>query len=172
MITLKTAGPGDALLLQKLADSIWRLHFPGIISDAQIDYMLGEMYDPGVIIDELGRGIIWKIAYSQGVPAGYCSYGILKNDLDNGNDADKEFCKLFKLYVHPDRQRQGIGRLFLEKTKEYCRANSISRLRLNVHRDNQKALKAYETYGFKKIREENIRFGGFMLNDYVLELVL
>jgi hypothetical protein len=45
--------------LAALAREIWYAHYPGIISAAQIEYMLAQRYQPVGIIVELGRSDYW-----------------------------------------------------------------------------------------------------------------
>jgi hypothetical protein len=44
-IKLKEAGISDINSIAALAKLIWNQHYPSIIGQAQIDYMLGKMYD-------------------------------------------------------------------------------------------------------------------------------
>lgn len=53
---------------------------------------------------------------------------------------------LVKLYVHPDRKRQGIGQSLLAEI-ETCFPNA-ERLRLQVDVDNHGAIAFYEAHGF------------------------
>lgn len=162
MIEIRSARAEDASLLQQVSSTIWNMHYPGLISTDQIDYMLEKMYHPAVIKDELGRGIIWKIAFYDSKPAGYLSYAM------NGTDS----LKIFKIYVHPEYQRKGIGRMFLEDAKAFARKNKASCIYLNVYRRNETAFKAYLAYGFEKVEEVEIPFGDFLLEDFIMRLPL
>ena len=44
--TIETARVGETPLVSALAEEIWNRHYPGIISQAQIDYMLDLRYAP------------------------------------------------------------------------------------------------------------------------------
>ena len=142
-----------------LAGLIWRKHYPGIISLAQIEYMLATMYDFEVMRQELERGITWLQAVDDGRLCGFASAG---------PSAPKEF-KLHKLYVHPERQREGIGAALLKRIESIARAHSASRLVLNVNKRNEIAITAYRKHGFT-IRESVVVDigGGFVMDDYVM----
>jgi GNAT superfamily N-acetyltransferase len=45
-LTIDAGTRADIALVARLADTIWRLHYPGIITDEQIDYMLARGYAP------------------------------------------------------------------------------------------------------------------------------
>ena len=53
LITITTATAGDIALVQRLADEVWRRHYPGIIADDQIDYMLALGYSRQALMNYL-----------------------------------------------------------------------------------------------------------------------
>src|SRR5690242_11377516 len=62
----------DVPLLAALARDIWRAHYPGIISVAQIEYMLAERYDEAVIRAELeAENVWWDVLKRDGRMAAY-----------------------------------------------------------------------------------------------------
>lgn len=158
-ISLKKASVNDINIIQKLSYEIWNLHFPGIISNDQINFMLGEMYNTETIKKELNNGVIWKIFYNNNDPIGYISYSII----------DKNKCKLHKLYIHPDFHGNGLGKLGLDDVKNYAIKNKTNEIVLNVHRDNVKAIKSYTKYGYKIVKQLDTVFGGFELNDFLMK---
>jgi ribosomal protein S18 acetylase RimI-like enzyme len=85
-----------------------------------------------------------------------------------GPAAPKEF-KLHKLYVHPDRQREGIGAALLARVESIVRTRGADHLILNVNKNNEKAIAVYHRHGFA-IRESVVVDigGGFVMDDYVM----
>lgn len=47
------AGEEDIDRIQEVAYTSWRSHYPGIISDAQIEFMLAKMYSKEAIQEQL-----------------------------------------------------------------------------------------------------------------------
>jgi diamine N-acetyltransferase len=144
-----------------LAAEIWRAHYPGIISEAQIEYMLNERYAVAVIRDELQRGdVCWDVLLIDGTMAGYTSYfwadtpGTIKID---------------KLYFHPDMQRRGYGGRLLDHVAHKMAAHGCERLTLAVNRNNQTAIAAYLKHGFE-IAGTSLKpiGGGFWMDDYIM----
>lgn len=151
--------------LAELARTIWQRHYPGIISQAQIDYMLHQRYRPGIIQQQLAQpGNGWDVAYTQAGMIGFCH-----SLLDTGPDQ----VKLDKLYVHPDHQRHGIGAALLAQVEVRARAQGRGMIHLHTNKRNQVALAAYRKYGFDIVAEVVTAIGGgFVMDDYVLEKVL
>ena len=146
--------------ISALAAVIWRAHYPGIISPAQIGYMLARMYNVETMRRELDGGINWFRALVEGALRGFASVGPA--------EIATEF-KLHKLYVHPGWQRHGLGSALLNEIESTARARGATTLLLNVNKRNEIAIRAYRKRGF--VTRESIIAdigGGFVMDDYVM----
>ena len=147
--------------LVALAAEIWRAHYPAIISVAQIEYMLGQRYQPAVVRAELKRRDLW---WDQLLVAnrmcGFASYFVTANVGE---------MKLDKLYVHPDYQRQGYGGMLLDRAVTIARAYGCATLMLAVNKRNRSAIAAYEKNGFR-VGESVVKDigDGFVMDDYIM----
>src|SRR3989304_10542794 len=105
--SVKRVAREDAAAISALAREIWYAHYAAIISEAQIEYMLAQRYDPEIIRAELARGDVWgdKLLV-EGRMAGFASCFL------TGNAGEM---KLDKLYVHHDHQRKGGGGMLLDR---------------------------------------------------------
>ena len=151
----------DVGRLHALAREIWYAHYPAIISVAQIEYMLEERYNAGVVLAELRRdGIWWDKLLVTGEMAGFASYFLT-------NHAGE--MKLDKLYVHPRLQRRGYGGMMIDRACEVARSRGCSRLVLAVNKNNRGAIAAYLKHGFSigDAVVKNIG-GGFVMDDYIM----
>lgn len=144
-----------------LARTVWQATYPALISQAQIDAMLADRYAAARIRDQLDtpRHAWWVI----GTPlAGFAHVELI-------DDA----AKLDKLYVHPARQRLGLGSALLDVAAEWAREQGRAVLRLQVNRGNARALRAYEKYGFRIVESRVFDIGnGFVMDDHVMEKTL
>lgn len=149
----------EAEALAALASLIWHRHYPGIISPAQIDYMLAQRYHPPLIRQQLARGDQWDVARDGGTLLAFAHSFRLEGGA----------VKLDKLYVHPDRQRQGLGAQLLARIEARALNHGRSHLLLRVNRRNTQAINAYRKYGFFVAGElrEDIG-GGFVMDDHVM----
>lgn len=67
-------------------------------------------------------------------------------------EAREDTLHIHALIVKPDFQKRGIARETLNKIEAGC-GPAIKRLELGVHRENDRALKVYESAGFVTTRE-------------------
>jgi ribosomal protein S18 acetylase RimI-like enzyme len=152
----------DVERMAALAREIWHDHYPAIISTAQIDYMLGQRYDPAVVRAELaGRDIWWdKLVVGEEL-CGFSSY-LLAGEPDT--------MKLDKLYVRTSCQRRGYGAMLIERALAEARRQGSRRLVLAVNKNNVTAIAAYLKHGFR-IAEAMVSEigGGFVMDDYIME---
>ena len=152
----------DAGFLCALAGEIWRRHYPDIISPAQIEYMLGQRYDPAVVRAELQRRDLWwdQLLVDDRM-IGFASYFL------TGNAGEM---KLDKLYVHYDQQRKGYGGMLLDRAVTIARAYGCATLMLAVNKNNPIAIAAYVKYGFR-VSASVVKDigGGFVMDDYIMQ---
>jgi GNAT superfamily N-acetyltransferase len=164
-IQVRAVEPADVEAVQALARRIWHAHYPGIISVAQIEYMLDERYRPEVVRAELARDDVWwELATIAGDAIGFSSC------LRSGAPGEM---KLDKLYVLQAWQGHGVGRRLLERVIERCRSLACPRLVLAVNKRNSSSIAAYERWGFRIEQAVTKDIGGgFVMDDYVMVLAL
>ncbi|MFA5082409.1 MAG: GNAT family N-acetyltransferase [Hydrogenophilaceae bacterium] len=149
----------EAEALAELARAVWNDTYPGIIGQAQTDYMVDQRYKPGLIRQLLARGDLWLAARAGAELVGFAHGHPL---------ADGDY-KLDQLYVAAAWQRHGIGGALIDGLAVRARRHGHSRLLLRVNRQNQQAIDAYLKHGFTvaTIIVEDIG-GGFVMDDYVM----
>ncbi len=164
-IELRRARRDELPEVQRLAGVIWRAHYPGIVTHAQIDYMLESGYALPVLegfLDANDRGL--ELASVDGRLAGFAAWYVA---------ADRAAAKLDKLYVVQSLQRMGVGGRLMGRVADLARDAGASVLVLNVNKHNIQAIRAYEKHGFA-IREAVVVDigGGFVMDDYVMAMAL
>ena len=160
-LSIVAATEDDLDAVASLAGIVWRRHYPGIITDEQIEYMLANGYSRTVLstfISDEGSGL--ELARVGDRLIGFVAY--------RRNDAPDEL-KLEKLYIHQDYQGRGVGSRLIDKIESAGRAQRCSTLVLNVNKNNVHAIRAYEKNGFA-IREAIVVDigGGFVMDDYIM----
>ena len=153
------AGPEHLEGIVALANVVWWAHYPGIISEAQIDYMLRQMYDLEVMRQELRDGLRYDRLLINGQLKAFAAYG----------PCQPHVMKLHKLYVHPECHRQGYGSQLLQHVEYQCRQAGFAQLLLNVNKGNTKAIAAYHKNGFVIREAVTVDIGhGFVMDDFVM----
>ncbi len=149
----------------QLAELVWWNHYPGIISNEQIEYMLSRGYNKETITHELEGGTIhWVTMHNEDELIGFASYGPI---------SDGEEMQLYKLYIHPGFQRTGCGTALMHYLQEKATENGHKHLVLTVNKHNHNAISAYLKNGFV-IREPIITDigNGFYMDDYIMHKCL
>ncbi len=151
----------DLPALSELAGVIWRQHYPGIISRAQIDYMLDRMYSLETLNAELrAKGIRFERLLVNDRFVGFASYG---------PTSEPGVMKLHKCYLLPELHGRGYGSLLLRHCEQAARRLGARRLILAVNKQNSKAVTAYERNGFVIAESVITDFGGgFVMDDYIM----
>ncbi len=65
-------------------------------------------------------------------------------------DSDLDFAYLTQLFVLPDQQGQGLGKMLIEAYLEKCKEAGVAKVYLFVQENNEKAVEFYKKQGFKK----------------------
>ena len=159
-VSIKLASIEDIPTIVKIAYDTWFVTYEDVISQAQIEYMFGEMYTPESIFKQMDfYKHAFLILYQADRPIGFASYGKLEEPINT--------YKLHKLYLLPSEQNKGFGRILLSEVEKEVAGLGANYLQLNVNRKNP-ALSFYEKLDYEIIETVDIPFAEFWLNDYVL----
>ena len=156
-ISLRPARPGDAAAIAKVHVETWRAAYAGLVPD---DYL--------VSMTESKQALMWNnmirraaapeavlAAESTDLPGGrivgFGSCGGARGQSGSG--------EIFTLYVAPDWQGQGIGRLLLEALFAQLRGSGLNQAVIWVLSGNP-ARFFYEALGGHRIAERTERFAG------------
>ena len=107
MLEIKKAGTKDIELVQELAFATWPAAYGNIISPKQLKYMLDLIYSKEALtnqIENLHHKFI--IVNENDMAVSFASYS-------PKNAGDQTIYRLHKLYVLPNQQGKGIGKLLL-----------------------------------------------------------
>ena len=157
--------PQDAEAIAALARATWQNAYAGIITQAQIDYMLAQRYNAERLLEELATpGIWWDQACVDGQLAAFAS--TLRTDTPGE-------MKLDKLYVDPARQRLGLGGRLIGHVSARALAEGCDTLILAVNKRNEQAIAAYRKNGFVVRDSVRVDIGnGFAMDDFIMARAL
>ncbi|MGE0188437.1 MAG: GNAT family N-acetyltransferase [Steroidobacteraceae bacterium] len=143
-----------------LAQEIWSDHYVGIISQAQIDYMLARLQSAAAIAEQLQKGNEYFLLYRDAELVGYAAVKV---------ELSQRRLFISKLYLRRALRRQGLGRAALQHLAALARQRDLPTLWLTVNKRNS-ALTAYLRVGFVIVADVIIDIGnGYVMDDYQLE---
>jgi len=88
------------------------------------------------------------VACDDDAPVGYAVFCERKYQ---GHIFRKGHCSIYidQMGVKPEYRSRGVGKMLVEKIKQYCRENGVKRIELSVWSDNERAKAFYGEMGFE-----------------------
>ena len=162
MIYIRPSNANDRTQIHEVRKASWRKAYRGIlpvIQEATSDQVLSQPPKPrwsGLQQpDEITQSRVGFVAIKNGNIVGFVAGGLPRQKI-----ADED-CELWAIYVHPDQQKQNIGRLLLNDFKNAMQAKGKRKMILWTLRDNQSSRHFYETLGGQLYPKEKM----FQWND-------
>lgn len=162
MVIIKEASLADLNTIQEIAYKSWPDTYGAILSQDQIDYMLDLWYAKDVLIDAMtNKKHFFLLAFEGTVCLGFASY--------EHNYLNKKITRLHKIYLLPEAQGKGVGKLLLAAVENLAQRNDSDFITLNVNKFN-KALAFYQKIGFEITDEYDTEIGnGYLMEDYSMQ---
>jgi diamine N-acetyltransferase len=156
---IRKASAEDIPTINQLAAAIWEPTYRPILTKEQIEYMFGIIYTPEALRQQMQEGQTFLLLHDGENALGFAAYSV--------KDKAEHSYKLNKIYLLPNRQGEGLGKLLLGAVENEVRAQGARYLDLNVNRHN-KAKDFYERCGYQVYLEEDIPIGPYWMNDFVM----
>lgn len=152
--------PHELEIVKDLAYRIWPLTYGNIISQEQMNYMLGWMYSLETLEANFKNNHTYFCISSNGVEVGFL-------DVET-NHPKNENMKIHKIYVLHEEHGKGLGYNLMLKARDFAKQNNMNTMSLQVNRNNP-AIEFYNRFGFEIIDEQDFEIGnGFYMNDFVM----
>lgn len=164
MISIIKATVADLKIINEIAHRTWPLTYGEILSQAQLEYMLDAFYSESALLANIENGHEFILAKENDICLGFASF--------EHHYQNKKATKIHKIYILPETQGKGIGKLLIDSIAQFAKKNNSNSLLLNVNRFN-KALTFYQKLGFEIIEVIDIELEhGYLMEDYVMEKIL
>lgn len=160
---IRQATATDIPVLMQLAGATWGPTYRSILSEEQLDYMFGVIYSWEALEEQMRQGQAFLLLENEGVPVGFASFSV--------KDEQAKLYKLNKIYLLPQEQGKGGGKVLLEAVEERVKKLGAKLLDLNVNRHNP-AKGFYERCGYQVHLQEDIPIGPYWMNDFVMRKAL
>lgn len=152
-------------LVRDLALHIWPHAYGDILTPDQLTYMLDKIYSLPSLqhqFSDLNHSFIFIV--DNNIPVGFATF--------SPKDGDNSVYRLHKIYVMPQQQGGGTGKMLLQYIISFAKNAEAQMLELSVNRYN-KARYFYEKQGFIIASEVDIDIGeGYFMNDFIMQLKL
>ncbi|WP_317192985.1 GNAT family N-acetyltransferase [Kaistella gelatinilytica] len=161
MTNFKKATEKDIPLIRELATISWSAAYENILSTAQIDYMLSEMYSSETILTQIkNSNYLYYLIIKEGKAVGFIGFEF---------HYEEKTTKLHRIYLVPEAKGKSLGKEAMKFLKREVTSNEDNRIILNVNKDNS-AKSFYESQGFQVYEEAVFDIGnGFVMDDYLME---
>ena len=138
---------------------IWNQHFPSIIGQAQVNYMLERFQSAHAIEQQVRRdGYEYYLLGEADDRTGY--FAVVPSHVERS-------MQLSKLYVRERARRRGIGRRVIEWLEGECVARGFETLWLTVNKDNRQSIAFYRRAGLEIEAAAIFEIGdGFIMDDF------
>lgn len=140
---IRTATERDIAALVSLLATSWRATYVELYGRERVEALIADWHAPAAIAANIARTDGEYLVADNGSRIGGMAFASLSGE------GDEASVKLHQLYIHPDCQRQGIGRdLFAEV--ETCFPDA-KRLVLEVDPANAQAIAFYRGVGLEEV---------------------
>lgn len=153
-LTLRKATAADIPQIRNLAEKVWWEHYPDIISNDQIAYMLQQMYSEAALQRQMTEeGQEFWLPEEGGKPLGFLAI------------SPKGEGEYFMNKFYLDDRERGLGTIVFELM--LARYPDLKILRLRVNRRNFKSVNFYFKVGFRIEYCIDTPFGeGYVMDDF------
>lgn len=149
--------------LSALAKEIWKQHFPPIIGQEQVDYMVENFQSEKAMTEQIKNGYEYYFMRINGENQGY--FGIQPQE--DGS------LFLSKLYLRQSQRGKGYARKSFEFMKNLCTERGYKSIWLTVNKHNDDTIAIYKKFGMEIVRSQVSDIGnGFVMDDYVFEYII
>lgn len=165
MLSIQKGLTADIPTIREIAYNSWPSTYGHILSQEQLEYMLGLFYsDESLTVQMEGKGHQFILAKEDDAVLGFASF-------EHGY-LGQNTTRLHKIYLLPEAQGKGAGKLLIDLVIKSATENQSVAVSLNVNRFN-KAVTFYQKMGFEIIGEEDLEIGqGYLMEDYKMEFKL
>jgi len=161
-LQLNLAIESDIPEIFRLAEASWQAHYPAVIGQEQVDYMLARFYNSESLMEQMGQGQRFYFIQVEGELVGFIG---LSSPGKHFLAPDSHF--IHKFYLHPSVQNKGVGAAAFQALIEL--ENEAQAIRLQVNRQNFKPINFYFKLGFRIESIGDFSIGdGYEMNDFVM----
>jgi ribosomal protein S18 acetylase RimI-like enzyme len=169
-MNIRYANENDSLLLAELGRKTFYDTFIEYNSPDDMAKYLSEHYSIEIQMSEIkDPDTVFLIAEQNGVPVGYTK---LKGKSKGDGVAGTNPMELQRIYTIQEYIGKGVGAELMKEAIRAAKERGFNCLWLGVWEKNERAIKFYEKWGFKKVGNYIFVLGEDIQKDFTMELSL
>ncbi|KAH8657736.1 acyl-CoA N-acyltransferase [Xylariales sp. PMI_506] len=172
-ITVRPASVSEALEIAELGAHVFTVTGGSSIPPRELEAFLASSYTRAAVTKDLEdshKDIIVATDANERI------LGFAYLNRASTSSSNSEACiatvqdkaELQRLYVHPSVQGQGIGRQLASRVEDVARERGFKNVWLGVWQENQRAIKAYERWGYRHVGTHDFVIGTLTNTDLVM----
>ncbi len=167
MIKIKIATPEDAELIAGISRETFYDTYAAYNTKEDMDKFLSEQFTKEQLIAQVhDPENLFLLAYENNEPAGYV---FLKAGSPPGLTAANAL-EIKRFYACTSFIGKGVGKALMQASIDHAKKENRESVWLIVWKQNFRAIKFYEAFGFAKIGEQEFILGNDVQNDWVMQL--
>lgn len=169
-MNIRYANENDAALLAEVGRKTFYDSFIEYNTPEDMAKYLSEHYSTEIQMSEItDPDTIFLIAEQNGMPVGYAK---LKEHSKGDGVAGTNPMELQRIYSIQEYIGKGVGAELMKEAIREAREGGFNCLWLGVWEKNERAIKFYEKWGFKKVGNYTFVLGEDIQSDFTMELSL
>lgn len=164
MLLIRPATENDAALIAEISRETFTDTFAAQNTAANMQKFLSEQFSRKMLMQEVGQpGHIFFLAMIGETPAGYLFLKDIQPD---------ETIEISRIYVCSPFIGNGVGKMLMQTAIQYAKKENKKTVWLGVWERNHRAIRFYESFGFKKFSEHDFILGDDVQCDWLMQLHL
>jgi ribosomal protein S18 acetylase RimI-like enzyme len=157
---IRPATSEDVEAIEQVAARSWRNDYADILTRETADAAANDWYEAERILAELGyERTLVLVAERGGSVLGF-AHATWEEGGAGMEGPEGPAGHILRIYVDPDRRREGVGRALLERTCETLAEEGVDRVNAMVLAANEPGRTFYERFGFEYAEEGETVIGG------------
>lgn len=169
-LTVRTATRDDAELIADLSIQTFVDTYAAWNTPANMDKFLQQQFTRERLIAEVGApGNEFFLVCEGDEPVGYLK---LREGRSLQNLDGKQTLEIARLYTRKDKIGKGVGKTLMQTAVQRAKAKGKNALWLAVWKENHRAIRFYEAWGFEKCGEWEFWLGNDRQEDWLMKKLI
>ena len=170
-LTIHIATPKDAALIADLSRETFYNAFAAANTKEDMDKFMNEVFTAEKLMAEFEQpGSIFLLAYAENEVAGYVR--LRDKNLPEISLGTDNIIELARIYTISAGTNKGTGTALMQRSIEIAQEKKRQYVWLGVWEKNEKAIRFYERFGFKKFGVHDFVLGNDVQTDWLMMLAL